>query len=136
VKAYTLQPTTARPAQAIKDALNLAAETSHVRWLIGALNHNQVVYQMRGIGYPDMSTTQTGIFLAKGLDVDALAAAGLFDQQKVLVTLHGAIGTKPVAVIQRGGGPRRIGVLEYNLGQCRYVPSKGTAERDWAHLET
>ncbi|WP_327643681.1 hypothetical protein [Micromonospora zamorensis] len=126
MKVYTLQLFVVRPTQAIRDALNLPVDINHVRWLIAAPNHNWVVYQLRQRGWPDMPTTQTGIHLTGGRDVATLVDAGLLVEASVLVTPANILGSAPVAVVENGGVPRRLGILDRELTTVRFVP--GTEE--------
>ncbi|MFG2046089.1 hypothetical protein ACGFIW_01495 [Micromonospora sp. NPDC048935] len=122
MNVYTLQPRVAPPTQAIRDALKLPAHTTHVRWLIAADNHNWVVYQLRQRGWPDMPTTQTGVHLAHGRDVDALAGAGLLAERAVLVTPDILVGSGlVVAAVDAGGAVRPIGTLDRSVTAVRFT---------------
>lgn len=128
MKVYTLAHPHGDINQSIRDALNLPVHQRHARYLIPANNRMNAIYELRSRMFPHMKSSQVGLELAYGGDVDALRAAGLLDEPTVLVAPGDGFADLPVAVVEKGSIARMIGILAGPQIGCRWVSDTNDQE--------
>ncbi|MFG1846817.1 hypothetical protein [Micromonospora carbonacea] len=111
MKTWTIQPMHGRINQSIRDALGLDVSENYGQWIITAPTITLAVHMLRDRGFPGWPSSGPGLIKAIGPAVEALAAAGRLDQQAVMVCPRWARDGDPVAVVDKGGDARRIGVI-------------------------
>ncbi|MFF0822453.1 hypothetical protein ACFYUR_18990 [Micromonospora haikouensis] len=111
MKTYTIAPPRNRINQSIRDALGLDVAATHGHWIIAAPNITFAVHLLRARGFPDWPSDGAGLIKADGHAVNALTAAGRLDEEIMLVRAEMARHGDPVAVVDKGGDARRIGVI-------------------------
>ncbi|MGN9920723.1 hypothetical protein [Micromonospora palomenae] len=126
---FTLDSANSRINQSIRDALDLDVTHNHGRWIIAAHNRTFATYLLKARGFDGFPSDGKGLLKAKGRDVDALAAAGMFDGEIVVVFRSWLIDTQPVAVVEDSTSARRVGVFDHGGGGCRYIPDSMGADR-------
>lgn len=85
MKTFTLSIPHNHINQSIRDALGLDVSHTHGSWLIAAPTITFAVHLLRKRGFPDFPSDGHGLVKAKIGPENVLAAAGLLDNQIVLV---------------------------------------------------
>lgn len=129
MQLFTLDLPTGRINQPIRDALGLDVTHNHGLWIIAAHNRTFAVHLLQARGFPNLPSDGKGLLKAKGGTVDALTAAGMLDEPIVLVRKLGPWPGDPVAVVVEGGMAHRVGVIEDDGGDARYVPDDEVTDR-------
>ncbi|QKW15424.1 hypothetical protein [Verrucosispora sp. NA02020] len=124
MNTYTLSLPNGRISQQIRDVLGLDAAHTHGLWIVSATARNFAIGTLRQRGFPTMTTAQNGVLQHDGKDVELLRAAGFLDEPMALVMpLTGFVC--PVAVVERGGEARRVGVLSWEgIGGPTFTPEE------------
>ncbi|MEV5819339.1 hypothetical protein AB0L22_09200 [Micromonospora haikouensis] len=111
MKTYTIAVPHNRITQSIRDALGLDVAHTHGQWIIAAHSINAAVHLMRARGFPDWPITGDGLIKDSSEAPGILADAGLLDQAAVFARTPFWMGSSTVAVVDKGGDARRIGVI-------------------------